>query len=134
MATIRSSDWDVIRSYIHWLTQFVQGRTLDLPATPPKTIEGLRILVNSWAFEHQLDETLVLTTDALKDAAGSLAAAHRVAAAIKVPAPTQQQIGQLETDLGSLSQFVKRDQRAAAVSGFLASAADALQRARGATT
>jgi hypothetical protein len=130
---MRSSDWDVMRSYIHWLTQFAQGRDLDLPDAPPKTIEGLRILVDSWALEHRLDQTLALTTDALADAAGSLATAHRVAAEIKVPAPTPQQIGELETDLRSLSEFVKRDQRAAALSAFFASAAEALQRARSGT-
>jgi hypothetical protein len=132
MPIIRSSDWDVIRAYAHWLTQFAQGRNLDLPDTPPKTIEGLRILVNSWAMEHRFDQTLELTTDALADAAGSLAAAHRVAAAIKVLAPTAQQAGQLETDLRSLGEFVKRNQRAAAISAFFASAAEALRSARSA--
>ena len=133
MPTIRPSDWDVIRAYIHWVTQFAQGRHLDLPNAPPTTIEGLRILVNSWAFEHRLDQTLELTTTTLADAAGSLAAAHRVAAESKVLAPTPQEVGQLETDLRSLSEFVKRDQRAAAVAAFFASAADALQRARSGT-
>ena len=76
---------------------------------------------------------LLAATSALADAAGSLATAHRVAAEIKVPAPTAQQIGQLESDLRSLSEFVKRDQRAAAASAFFASAAAALQRARSGT-
>lgn len=133
MANGRSADdWAVIKSYLYWLLQHAQGRVaLRLPEGPPRTIEACRTLANGWAVEHRLTETLQLTSDALKDASGSLAAAHRTAAAVVVVAPSPAEIAQLETDLRSLSEFVKRDLRARAVSEFLASAAERLESMQG---
>jgi hypothetical protein len=123
-----SADWDAIRNYLYWLMQHAQGRvTLLLPTRPPTTVQDMRTLASGWFFEHQLSETLRLTSDALRDASGSLADAHRVAAAIVVSAPSREDLIQVGASLRRLSVFVKRDQRAAAVSSFLATAAETLE-------
>jgi hypothetical protein len=129
MADGRSNpDWDVMRSYVFWLMQHAEGAvTLLLPQEPPRTISTMRTLADGWAFQHRLIETLTITADALRDAAGSLATAHRVAAAVEVAAPKPEEIEQLQRDLRTLSELVKRDQHAAAVSALLASAADRLE-------
>lgn len=128
MASVfQDHDWNIMRHYIYWLLQDADGKiTLPLGRTVPEDVGDVYFLIQGWTFEFRLDETLRLTGDALKDASNSLAEAHRVAAAIQVNAPDSAEAEQLEGDLRALSDFVKRDQRAKALSDFFAGAADVI--------
>lgn len=123
----RADEWQDVRKYLYWLLQDADRKvTLPLGDRPPKTANDIHFTILGWEFEIRLDRTLQLTADALKGASGALTEAHRVAAAVQIPAPTAADAARLEADLRSLSGFVKRDQRARALSTFFASAADAI--------
>lgn len=122
-----AEDWQDVRKYIYWLLQDADGRiTLPLGDRPPKNANDIHFMIQGWEFEFRLNETLRLTADALKDASGTLTQAHRIAAAVQINEPTAADATRLEGDLRSLSGFVRRDQRARALSSFFASAADAI--------
>jgi hypothetical protein len=127
-AAFTDADWNVMRAYIYNLLLAADGRgTLSTDSAVPSTIDDMRSLVKAQRFEMRLDETLQMTTDALKDASGALTQAHRVAAAVQVNAPTVARAAELEGDLRALGRFVQRDRRAKALSSFFASAAEAIR-------
>jgi len=123
----KADEWQDVRKYLYWLLQDADGKvTLPLGERPPRNANDIHFMIQGWEFEISLDKTLELTADALKDARGTLAQAHHAAAAVQINAPTVADAAQLEADLRSLSGFVKRDQRARALSSFFGSAADAI--------
>jgi len=127
-STFHDADWNVMRLYIYWLLKDADGKiTLPLGSRAPKTISDVQFLLQGWTFEFRLDETLRLTASALKDAGGALTQAHRVAATVQINAPTHDDATQLAADLKDLSAFVRRDERARALSSFFASASDVIR-------
>jgi hypothetical protein len=123
----RADDWKDVRKYIYWPLQDADGKiTLPLGDRPPRSANDIHFMVQGWEFEFRLDETLRLTAEALKDASGALTEAHRVAAAVRIAAPTTAKAAELTRDLRSLSRFVQHDQRARALSSFFAGAAEAI--------
>jgi hypothetical protein len=121
--------WGLIRRYIYCLLYCAQ-HSLSISnftdSSPPLTDEQKLALIRGVDFEIDLDQALTLTTNALADASGSFTAAHNAAAAVTVDAPTAEEYDDLEEDLANLSSYVKRDQTAKALSGFLADAADSV--------
>lgn len=121
--------WELNRQYIYCLLYCAnEGLSIRnfIDSNPPLSDDEKLSLVRGVSFEIDLDQALKLTANALADASGSLAAAHDAAAAVTVDAPTSTEYDALEVDLEKLSFYVKRDQTAKALSGFLADAANSI--------
>jgi hypothetical protein len=130
--------WNVLRSYVYLLLQDANDSLVDpagnvlhlpLPATAPSSIDDIIKLIRPWSFPISLSEELELTAEALKDASGSLAAAHDLAASVMVNSPSQSDIFRVSQDLSNISDYVKNDQQVAALSDFFAGAAKAARSA-----
>jgi hypothetical protein len=121
--------WELNRQFIYCLLYCAnEGLSISnfTNSSPPLSDDEKLSLIRGVSFEIDLDQALTLTANALKDASGSLAAAHDAAAAVTVDAPTSIEYDALEVDLEKLSLYVKRDQTAKALSGFLADAANSI--------
>lgn len=121
-------EWNVIRRVVYWVLLDLDGRIqLPIGRRVPKNIEELYFFARGLTFEFQLDETLELTREALLDAAESLAAAHRAAAAVQVNAPTAEQVDALNENLGTISRHFQRDQRFKAAVSLAGSVANIIK-------
>lgn len=109
---MKDPEWNLIRKVTYWTLLSLDGK-IDLPpgTTMPTNIRELDFYARGLSFEFQLDQTLQLTSETLRQVAANMGVFHRLAAAIIVNAPSPQEIAALQADLEAISNDLKRDQR-----------------------
>jgi len=112
MIIMEDWQWKLIRKAVYF-SLLAMDNKLDLPqnASLPKNMDDLGSYVQGIQFVIDLNKTLKITSDALKDIATRMAEIHRVAAAVKVNAPSAEVVAQLKEDLQTISEDLKNDQR-----------------------
>jgi hypothetical protein len=121
---MEDNEWNLIRKVTYWTLQDLD-KQIELPPgrSMPTNMSELDDYARDLTFELRLDKTLELTSEALKEVAKNMDELHRVAAAVRVNAPSAEEIAALQADLQTISEDLKGDQRfkaGVAIAGSLA--------------
>ena len=127
---MNDQQWNLIRKASYWTLLDLDGRITLPGGHMPKTIIELDFYTRGLSFEFQLDQTLEFTSNALLDVAQRMAEFHRIATRIQVNAPSALEIAGLKTDLQTVNQRLKGDQRFKVGVALAGSVADILNNAQ----
>jgi len=122
---LNKDQWDLTQEIIEIIDGNLRGNTrFKLPAAPrppnPATADWDKLItyLGAISFERQLDQTVIIAWNDLKETGDAFAAAHRAAAAVEVPFPDEKTVERLQEDLGIIHKELQPDQRFSAVAGL----------------
>ncbi len=129
---LTESQWNLIREATYAILLGMDNQ-LNLPQNVflPKNRNNLSDQIDALQFEADLDQTLQITSDALKEVSSKMAEIHDVAATITVNAPSDEDIDKLKKDLNKISDDLKNDQRFKTVVALASATANIIGQLRG---
>ena len=110
---IEDEDWTTLRKALELSLEGLNDENLFRmsPDTAPQSIREIRFFMRGQSFESRLDETIEITRAALDEAVSEMSEFHSLAAAVKLNAPSDDQIRKLKADMAAVQSHLEGDAR-----------------------